>query len=51
MGKRGDVEERRLGGEAMGRSGNGGRGDGGRGDGEVIGGRGFGEHCYTYPTT
>ena len=46
MGRREDEEERRLGGEAMGRSGN-----GGRGDREVIGGRSFGEHCYTYPTT
>ena len=46
MGRRSDGEERQLGGEGMGRS-----GDGGRGNGEVIGSRGFGKHCYTYPTT
>ena len=51
MGSREDEEERRLGGEAIRRRGDGEEGNGGRGDGEVIGGRGFGEHCYTYPTT
>ena len=46
-----DGEERRWGGEAIRRRGDGEEGNGGRGDGEVIGGRSFGEHCYTYPTT